>query len=70
MGYPTKVQLIRRKKGVDQWYINFPAPVAQAMDFRKGEVVEWTVADKAHLFLSRREVPKNPVDIKKKHPRS
>jgi hypothetical protein len=70
MGYPTKVQLIKRKQGVDQWYINFPTSVAQAMDFRKGEVVEWTVADKSHLVLSRRNVPKNPVDIKKKRQRS
>ena len=27
MGYPTKVQLIRRKAS-EQWYINFPAALA------------------------------------------
>ena len=29
MGYPTRVQLIKRKAG-EQWYINFPAALAQA----------------------------------------
>ena len=67
MGYPTKVQLIDRKDS-QQFYINFPAPIAQAMDFTKGEVVEWTVADKKHLILSRTVVPPDPVDLKKKRP--
>ena len=31
MGYPTKVQLIQRKDS-RQWYINFPAPIAQAIE--------------------------------------
>jgi len=39
MGYPTKVQLIKRKDS-EQWYINFPSAVAQAMEFERGEVVE------------------------------
>ena len=30
MGYPTKVQLIRRKAS-QQWYVNFPSALAQAM---------------------------------------
>ncbi len=64
MGYPTKVQLIQRKQS-EQWYINFPAAIAQAMDFAKGEDVEWTIADKKHLILSRRVVPPNPVALKK-----
>lgn len=65
MGYPTKVQLIERKES-QQFYINFPAPIAQAMEFTKGEIVEWTVADKKHLILSRTEVPPDAVDVKKK----
>lgn len=70
MGYPTKVQQIRRRQGTDQWYINFPTPVAEAMDFQKGEVVEWTIADKQHLILARRHVPPDPVVLKKKRLRS
>jgi len=64
MGFPTKVQVIQRQES-QQWYINFPSAVAQAMDFAKGENVQWTVADKVHLILSRDEVPPNPIDLKK-----
>ena len=48
MGYPTRVQLIKRKAS-EQWYINFPAALAQACDFSKGETVEWVVRDKYSL---------------------
>ena len=68
MGFPTKVQLIQRKAS-EQWYINFPSAVAQAMEFTKGETVEWIIADKGHLILSRQDVPPNPVDLEKKTPR-
>jgi hypothetical protein len=56
MGYPTKVQLIKRKQS-EQWYINFPAAVAQAMEFQRGETVEWIIEDKASLVLRRLKVP-------------
>jgi bifunctional DNA-binding transcriptional regulator/antitoxin component of YhaV-PrlF toxin-antitoxin module len=54
MGFPTKIQLIKREKS-EQWYINFPSALAQAMDFERGEVVEWTVQDKSRLILKRDE---------------
>jgi hypothetical protein len=60
MGFPTKVQLIKRQKS-EQWYINFPSAVAQAMEFVRGEVVEWIVEDKGQLVLRRREVPPSAV---------
>ena len=63
MGYPTKVQLIKRKQS-EQWYINFPAAVAQAMEFERGETVEWIVEDKESLVLRRQKVP--PSALKKK----
>ena len=63
MGYPTKVQLIQRKES-EQWYINFPAAVAQAMEFEKGETVEWSIEDKGLLALRRHKVP--PLLLKKK----
>lgn len=63
MGFPTKVQLIQRKAS-EQWYINFPAAVAQAMEFEKGEIVEWIVEDKAQLVLRRLNPP--PSAMKKK----
>lgn len=52
MGYPTKVQLIKRAKS-EQWYINFPAAIAQAMEFQRGEIVEWIIQDKQKLVLKR-----------------
>ncbi len=64
MGYPTKVQVIQRKQS-EQWYINFPAAIALGMDFSKGEEVQWTIADKGNLILSRKRVPPNPIDLKK-----
>lgn len=65
MGYPTKVQRIQRAKGPDQWYINFPAALAEAMDFEKGEVVHWHIEDKANLVLHREDVLPSPVQVKK-----
>ncbi len=65
MGFPTKVQLIKRQSS-EQWYINFPSAIAQAMEFNKGETVEWIIADKANLILSRKEAPPNPVNVEKK----
>jgi len=63
MGYPTKVQLIKRKQS-EQWYINFPAALAQAMEFERGETVEWTVEDKSHLLLRRRRLPETTPEKK------
>lgn len=52
MGYPTKMQLINRKAS-QQWYVNMPAAVAEAMEFQKGETVEWIIDDQQHLVLKR-----------------
>lgn len=65
MGFPTKVQLIKRKSS-EQWYINFPSALAQAMEFSRGETVEWLVEDKALLALRRPEAP--PPTLKKTLP--
>lgn len=67
MPFPTKVQLIQRKAS-EQWYINFPSALAQAMDFSRGETVEWSVEDKSLLAL-RRLTPPAPV-LKKTLPAS
>jgi len=64
MGYPTKVQCIKRKKS-EQWYINFPSAIAQAMEFKQSEEVHWIISDKKHLILQRQHVPADPVNIKK-----
>ncbi len=68
MGFPTKVQLIRRANS-EQWYINFPSALAQAMQFERGEVVEWMVEDRTQLVLRRRTPPPTPLK-KKRQPHS
>jgi hypothetical protein len=65
MGYPTKVQLISRQDS-QQWYINFPAAIAQAMEFTKGETVEWVIKDRDHLLLHRRGGSAQAADKKKR----
>lgn len=65
MGHPTKVQLIQRKKSADQYYINFPTAIAEALDLSKGEMVEWIIEDKANMILHRPNTPASPVTVKK-----
>ncbi len=64
MGYPTKVQVIARQSS-EQWYVNFPAAMAQAMGFAKGEIVEWSIVDNARLVLTRKEAPAPVLPVKK-----
>ena len=63
MGYKTKVQLIKRSKN-EQWYVNFPSQIARAMEFERGEVVEWYIEDKGTLALKRLVTPE--LVLKKK----
>lgn len=68
MGFPTKLQTIKRKAS-QQWYVNFPSALAQAMDFAPGEVVEWAVEDRTQLVLNRPQAPPSPLK-KTPHPAS
>lgn len=52
MGFQTKIQLIKRANS-EQWYINLPSAIAQAMEFDRGEVVEWIIENKHKLTLKR-----------------
>jgi hypothetical protein len=63
MGFPTKVQLIKRRQS-EQWYINFPSAVAQAMEFERGETVEWFIEDKGMLALKRQKIPQSVLKKK------
>ena len=65
MGYPTKIQLISRVKG-NQWYVNFPNALAEAMNFEKGETVEWEVTSLKTLTMTRRKI-KNTTSKGKRH---
>lgn len=66
MGYPTKIQRIKRAKS-EQWYVNFPSAVAQAIEFKQGEVVEWVIDDHQRLVLNRSE--EAVASLKKKLPK-
>ena len=66
MGYPTKVQVIKRAKS-EQWYVNFPAAVAQAIEFQQGEIVEWVIDDHQRLVLQRSD--ESVKNLKKKLPK-
>jgi antitoxin component of MazEF toxin-antitoxin module len=66
MGYSTKVQRINRKSS-EQWYVNFPAAVAQAIEFTQGEVVEWIIDDHQNLVLRRND--QAVAALKKKLPK-
>ena len=60
MGFPTKVQTIKRK-GSEQWYINFPSALAQACEFDYGEPVEWILEDRYTLTLRRVEAERTAI---------
>ena len=63
MGYTTKVQMIKRAKS-EQFYVNFPAAVAQAIEFTAGEEVEWLIDDHQNLVLRRSDAA--VIALKKK----
>ncbi len=53
MGYLTKVQVIERANQTRQYYLICPAPLAQALEFEKGEEIDWVVEDRDTLVLRR-----------------
>ena len=59
MGFQSTVQVIRRGGKKRQWYLICPAPLAQALEIEKGEIVEWVVEDKHTLILKR--TPRRPA---------
>ena len=55
MGYLTKVQVVERANGQQQFYLICPAPLAQALEMEKGESIEWVVENKWILRITRTE---------------
>lgn len=61
MGYLASVQVIQRGGKNRQYYVICPAPLAQALEITKGEILEWVVEDKYTLTLKRaRSKPGKP----------
>ena len=59
MGYPAKVQCIIRKSGKwNQWYVSLPNAVAQALNLRKGETIEWEIQTKERIVMVRKKAGK------------
>lgn len=53
MGYPTKIQVVKRKYS-DSYYVIMPVPLARALEIKKGEIVEWVIKNKNELRLKRK----------------
>jgi bifunctional DNA-binding transcriptional regulator/antitoxin component of YhaV-PrlF toxin-antitoxin module len=53
MGYVTRVQVIQRGEKNRQYYLICPAPLAQALELEKGELIEWVVEDKYTVIIRR-----------------
>lgn len=54
MGYPSKIQqIIRKDKKSDQWYAFFPKALAEALDLKKGEDIEWEIESKKTVKMIR-----------------
>lgn len=66
MGFQTKVQVIERSNRTRQFYFIFPAQLAEAMEFKKGEIIEWIVVDKNHLTVKRTNSGRKPAKVAKK----
>lgn len=55
MGYRIKIQKVDRPSN-RSYYLNFPAPIADAVNMQKGEELEWIVEDR-NTFIVRRVKP-------------
>lgn len=68
MGYESSVQVIERANRTRQFYLICPAPLAEALELEKGEMIEWIVEDKHTLTIkrSRRGSASEPVRGKRR----
>jgi bifunctional DNA-binding transcriptional regulator/antitoxin component of YhaV-PrlF toxin-antitoxin module len=55
MGYRIKVQKVDRPSN-RSFYVNFPAPIADAVNLQKGEELDWIVEDR-NTFIIKRTKP-------------
>ena len=53
MGFISKVQVIQRGETNRQFYFICSAPLSQALEFVKGESLDWVVVDKQTLMIRR-----------------
>jgi bifunctional DNA-binding transcriptional regulator/antitoxin component of YhaV-PrlF toxin-antitoxin module len=67
MGYHSIVQVIQRSGKNRQRHLICPAPLAQALEIEKGEVIEWVVEDKHTLILKRAPRRADPSLTRRRH---
>ena len=53
MGYYSKLQVIQRRNANRQYYLICPAPLAQALEMKKGEPLEWVIQDRGTIIIKR-----------------
>jgi bifunctional DNA-binding transcriptional regulator/antitoxin component of YhaV-PrlF toxin-antitoxin module len=69
MGYESTIQVIQRGGKNRQYYLICPAPLAQALEIEKGEVIEWVVKDK-HTLVLRRPLPRRTTALNRRRQRA
>lgn len=52
MGYRIRIQKVDRPSN-RSFYVNFPAPIADAVNMQKGEELEWIVEDRNTFIIKR-----------------
>ena len=55
MGYKVRIQRVDRPTN-RSFYLNFPSPIADSVNMRKGEELEWLVEDR-NTFVVKRAKP-------------
>lgn len=50
MGYKVRIQRVDRPTN-RSFYLNFPAPIADAVNMQKGEELEWLVEDRNTFII-------------------
>ena len=63
MGYKVRIQRVDRPTN-RSFYLNFPSPIADAVNMQKGEELEWLIEDR-NTFLVKRVKPHNSFRQKK-----
>lgn len=54
MGYKNIVQVISRTTGNKQYYLMCPRAVAESIELKKGEVIDWTIKSRNEIILRRK----------------
>ena len=55
--YVLRVQVIRSQGQAPRFFVNIPIPLAAALDFQAGELVQWQLLGRSDLRLHRLAAP-------------